>query len=246
MAKYLGQVLAVEADVRRNTTRKLSDAYYPLQKPAMLEGLTGEYEPNTDPGEELPAEEQRVQATVEEMITTTRDALAELFDITAARDYTNGHGEAHADVEVDGRVLIAQAPIPYLLWLDKRLDDLQSFAQSMPTLSPSTLWEVAEDRGVYKSLPVKTARTVQQHKVITVAPATEHHQAQAQIVAENVSVGTWTRIKYSGAVPVARKEQILRRIATLRAAAHAARAKANRVQADEPEVGAEVLAYLFD
>lgn len=247
MAKkwYLGQVLAIEADVRKTSTRMFTDAYHALDKPAMLEGISGEYTPNVDGGEELPGEDQRVQATVEEMIAATRDPLVALFDVTAARDFTNGSGRAVANVEVDGDVLVKGAPVPYLLWLVKQLDGLQTFVQRMPTHSPSTVWERVEDRGVYQSLPVKTARAVQQHKVITVAAATDKHQAQAQIVAENVNVGTWTRYKYSGAVPVARKEQILRRVASMRAAVEAARAEANRTEAEAPQIGARLFAYVF-
>jgi hypothetical protein len=245
--RYLGQVLAIEPDIRGSAMRTLTDAHQVLGKPAMLEGISGEYTPHVDGGEELPREEQRVQVTVKEMIEATRDPLTAMFDITAARDFTNGCGRAVANVELGGEVIVKGAPVPYLLWLVKRLDDLRTFVQAMPTHSPSTIWdEVGEDRGVYQSLPVKTARAVQSHKVITVAAATDKHQAQAQIVAENVNVGTWTRVKFSGAMPVVRKEQILRRIASLRAAVEAARAEANRTEAEEPHIGARLWGYVFD
>lgn len=246
MAKYLGQIVAIEADVRKASARKLTDAYHALDKPALLEGLAGHYEPAVDNGEQLPSEGTRVQATVEEMIEATRETLANLFDVTAARDFTNSSGTAKADIVVGEQTIVEDAPVPYILWLDRQLDDLQAFVTRIPTHSPSTLWDLAEARGVYASTPVKTARQVQQHKVITLAPATDKHQAQAQVVAEQVTAGTWTRIKYSGAVPVARRETLLRRIATLRASVHAAREQANRVEAIEPTVGARVLSYLFD
>lgn len=246
VTKYLGQVVAIESDIRKAAQRKLTDSYHALDKPAMLEGLTGEYTSAVDGGEELPGEELRVQATVEEMIAATRDVLGDMFDATAARDFTNCAGAAKADIAVGEQVLVPDAPVPYILWLDRQLDDLATFARRIPTHSPATTWELAEERGVYKSAPVRTARQVPQHKVITLAEATQHHQAQAQLVAESVTVGTWTRVKYSGGVPVARREEILRRIATLRVALHAAREQANRVEAVEPVVGARVLSYLFD
>lgn len=247
MPKYLGQVVAIEADVRKATMRKLTDAYHALDKPALMEGLVGEYKAFADEGgEELPPETQRVQATVEEMVEATRDALAHLFDVTAARDYTNCSGTAKADVAVGEQVLIEDAPVPYLLWLDKQLDNLHAFVTRMPTLSPSTEWTMAEGRGVYGSTAVKTIRQIQQHKVITLAAATDKHQAQCQVVAEQVPVGTWTRIKFSGAVPVSRRETLLRRIATLKGAVHAAREQAKRVEVVEPTIGKRVLGYLFD
>lgn len=246
MPKYLGQVVAIEADVRKAAKSKLTSAYHALDKPAMLEGISGTYDAAVDGGEQLPDEGTRVQATVEEMITSTRETLVAMFDATAARDFTNASGEAKADIVVGDQTLVPDAPVPYILWLDRQLDDLQSFAERIPTHSPSTTWELEEARGVYKSTPVKTARQVQQHKVITLAAATHEHQAQAQVVAEQVTAGTWTRIKYTGSVPVSRREEILRRITALRAALHAAREQANRVEAVEPVIGARVLGYLLD
>jgi hypothetical protein len=246
VTKYLGQIVAIESNLRKAATRRLTDAYHALDKPALLEGITGEYAPAVEDGEQLPGEELRVQATVEEMIEATRETLVAMFDAVAAKDFTNCAGHANADITVGEQVLVSKAPVPYILWLDKQLDDLQAFAQRIPTHSAATRWELFEARGVWKSEPVRTARQIQQHKVITLAVATQHHQAQAQVVAEPVTAGTWTRIKYTGAVPVARREEILRRIATLRIALKAAREEANRVEAIEPVVGARVLSYLFD
>lgn len=246
MPKYLGQVVAVEADVRKSSMRELTDAYHALDKPALLEGLQGDYEPYTEEGERLPSEVQRVQATVKEMVEATKASLARLFDITAARDFTNASGEAKADVTVGDQVLVEGAPVPYLLWLDRKLDELQAFVQRVPTHSASTEWTLAEERGVWKSTPVRTVRTVQQPKVVTLAPATDKHPAQAQMFAEQVGVGTWTRVKFTGTVPVDERARVMQRIATLRAAVHAAREQANRVEAVEPAVGARILSYLFD
>ncbi len=247
MAKYLGQVLAIDADIRKTTARVLLGVCETLDNPTRLEGLTGEYTPKDDEGEPLPPEDQRVQATVTEMIHTLREPLAALYNIAAARDFTNGSGRAAADIVLDdGDVLVSGAPVPYLLWLVKQLDDLQTLVSRLPTHSPNTVWKLVEGRGVYQSLPEMRVRSVQQHEVIKIAEATSHHPAQAQVVGKSVNVGTWTRFKYSGGLPVAQKEQILRRIASLRTAVEAARAVANRTEADEPLVGERLLSYVFD
>lgn len=243
--RYLGQVVGIADDVRKSTNFRLNEARHAIGKPQLYEGLIGTYEPAFEDGERLPAEEQRVQATAEEMISATRDVLTELMDVIAARDFTNASGTAKADVVVGDQVLVEGAPVPYLLWLDRQLDELSAFVTHLPTLSPSTEWELHEARGVYKSTPVKTVRQVQRHKVLTLANATKEHPAQVQVVAEPETAGTWTRIRYSGAVPVARREEILRRIGELRAALHVAREQANRVEALEPAVGGRLLGYLF-
>lgn len=246
MPKYLGQIVAIEAGIRKAAMRKLTDAYHALDRPAMLEGISGTYEPAVDGGEQLPNEGVRVQATAEEMITATRGILAEMFDATAARDFTNCSGTAKANIVVGDQALIENAPVPYILWLLRELDKLQAFVTRIPTLSPSTTWELEEARGVYRSEPVRTARQVQAHRVLKLADATERHQEQVQVVQEAVTAGTWTRVKFTGAVPVSRREEILQRITTLRAALHSAHQEANRVEALEPGVGTRLLSFLFD
>lgn len=245
MPKYLGQAVAIENDVRKATARLLTDAYHALQKPAMLEGLARDYQPKVDGGEQLPSEGVRVQATVAEMVIATRDALANLFDATAARDFTNASGSAYADVKVDGDVLIEKAPVPYLLWMQKQLDDLETFARKVPTHDPATDWTLEDPRGVYKSTPVETARQVQVPRANVIVPATEKHPAQVQAYNENVMVGTWTVVKKTGAIPVAEQAALVQRIQKLKRAVQVAREEANRIQATEPAVGVRVMEYIF-
>jgi hypothetical protein len=243
----LSTVLALEQDARRTAREKLTAAYHALDKPGMMEGIERRYSPEIDGGEQLPTEGVRVQATVEEMIGATRDVLASLFDLTAARDFTNAGGEAKADVTVGGTTLVVDAPVPYLLWLLTQLDNLRTFAERIPTHSASTEWSIEEpSRGVWKSLPEETIRRVPEQRALTLAQATDKHPAQVQLVTDTVKTGTWTSIKLTGGVPTKRKEALLKRIATLRDAVHTARQEANRVEAIEPLIGERLLAYLFD
>lgn len=245
MPKYLGQIVAIEKDVRRTTAQQLAAARHPLDAPAMLEGISREYQPRDDDGEQLPSEGVRVQATVAELVDSTRDALVRLLDVTAARDFTNASGTAVADVRVDGEVLIEAAPVPYLLWLEKQLAELEALARRLPTHDPATEWTLEDPRGVYKSTPVRTARQVQQPRANVIVPPTEKHPAQVQTWGENVMVGTWTTVKKTGAIPVADQARLVQRIQALQRAVHLAREEANRVEAIEPAIGARVLEYIF-
>lgn len=247
MPKYLGQVVAIEHDVRKRAARKLTEAHHALQARQMLEGITREYQPRFEEGEQLPPEGVRVQVTVNEMIEATEQALIELFDITAARDFTNGPGNsgAVADVRVGDSVLVEKAPVPFLLWLDRQLDDLSTFINKLPTHDPSTEWDLEEPRGVYKSTPVQTARQVNQPKSFITVAETDRHPAQYQLVNEPVMAGTWTTIRYTGSIPVSQKARMQQRLATLRKAVTAAREEANRVEAVEPRVGVPIMSYIF-
>lgn len=245
MPRYLGQVVAIEADVRKATQRELTDAHHALQRTGMIEGLERRYEKRFDEDADLPSEGTRVQATVKEMIDATRSSLAKMFDATAARDYTNAGPEAKADVIVDGQTLIEGAPVPYLLWLDRQLTDLMTFARKLPTHDPSTEWALEDPRGVYRSAPVVTARQVQEPRANVIVPAQGQHPAQVMQYAENVVKGWWTQTRLTGAIPISDRAELVQRIEKLQRAVHLAREEANRVEAIEPRSGATVMAYLF-
>ena len=246
MPTYLGQAVAKAINVRKESDLIVNAANHALAKPALLEGILKTYSPRDEEGERLPQEGTRVQATAEEIIEKIRAARAELWDACAARDFTNSASSTCADVVVDGNVLIERAPMPYLLWLDKQIDELEAFARRLPTLSAATTWNGSGNRGVYTSDPVETIRTITEQKAVPVFQPTAQHPGQAHMIQEQKAVGTWKTIKYSGAVPVERKEAILKKVAKLRTAVHYAREQVKRVEAQQPAVGARVFDYLFD
>lgn len=247
MPKYLSQVVAQRPDIQKRATRLLADAHHALQVPALLEGNSGVYEPKHEDGEKLPDEFKAVTVTVREMARQTRDALVDLFDITAARDFTNGpESGAVADVEVNGETLVANAPVPFLLWLERQLDDIRTFVDKLPTLDPGITWELHDSRGVYRSAPEVKIRQVNIPRTHVLFEPTEHQPGQGQIYQETVGIGKWTRRKFSGAIPVDEKRELQSRVAALHAAVQAARERANRVEAKDPRPGDTVLDFLFD
>jgi len=248
MPRYLNQVIAIEADTRKATARRLTDAHHALARPGMLEGIEKTYRPRDEEGVQLPPEIGRVQATVLEMTLATHDALVDLFNIAAARDFTNGPDDtlgAVSDVVVGDQVLIEKAPVSYLLWLERQLDDLHTFASKLPTHDPSTEWTLRDPRGVYQSEPVLTTRQEKQLRSIELAPATKEHPAQVRAYEEPVTVGMWTTVKLTGGIPVAERAELVGRINRLRQAVHSARETANRVEAADPRPGERLLSYIF-
>lgn len=248
MPRYLGQAVAIEADTRKSVMRELTDAHHALAKPAMIEGLERTYRKRFDEDADLPSEGTRVQATVREMVDATRTSLARLFDVTAARDFTNGPSgpaDAVADVMVGDTVLVAGAPVPYLLWLEKQLDGLLTFARKLPTHDPSTTWELEDPRGVYRSAPIVNARQVQVPKANVIVPPTDHHPAQVATYTENVVTGWWTQTRLTGAIPIAERAALVQRVESLQRAVKLAREQANRAEAIQPHIGDRIMQYLF-
>lgn len=248
MTKQLGQVLAMESDQRVLSRRRISEAHHALQRSGMMEGLQKDYTPRFEDGLELPSEGTRVMVTVQEMIEETHRALVDLFDITAARDYTNGPRDTEgpvADVKVGDEVLLEKAPVPYLLWLEKQIVDLLTFAQKLPVLDAAIEWTGPDPRGVYQSPPIETQRLERMPaKLVTFEP-TKDHPGQAHIYEETKVVGTWRTVKFSGHTRPQVKADLIDRLEKLKAAVHGAREKANRVDAIEPRHGAVLADYIF-
>ncbi|HVK72710.1 MAG TPA: hypothetical protein VM734_05295 [Kofleriaceae bacterium] len=242
MAK-LNQILAIEKGIKTRVYAEFSELHNATQKPALMNGFAKTYQPRDEDGETYPAEAQKVQYEHASVLERVGGLLTELFDITATKDWANC--AAKADVVVDGRVLIKDCPATYLLFLEKQLGDLTTFVQKMAELDPSSDWNVDPSTGLFKTEPTAAQRTKKVQRPIVLYDATEHHPAQTQLITEDVVVGQWVTIKYSGALPAPRKKQLLAKIEKLSNAVKQAREEANGGQAQEQKIGRAVLDYLL-
>jgi hypothetical protein len=77
------------------------------------------------------------------------------------------------------------------------------------------------------------------------AEATEQHPAQVEVYYEDVIVGYWRTVKFSGALPAERVNELLSRVEKLQEAVKYAREEANNIEADEQKVGERVFSYIF-
>lgn len=240
----LHQIIAIEKGVKNRVYAEITELHKAAQKAVLFEGISREYEPKNDDGEKLPAESKKVQMVASKMLARIADLQAEAFDVEAAKDYSNT--KARADVVDDMGVIITDAPATFLLYLEKQLSDLKAFVGSMPTLDESEEWAQDPNGPLFRSRETKTHRTRKVQKPIVLYPATAEHPAQTGMITEDVIDGYWRIVRTSGALTVPRKEQLLGRIDKLRDAVKMAREKANSVQADKPDVGERLMAYLFD
>ena len=242
MAK-LNQILAIEKGIKTRVYAEFTELHQATQKAPLMNGFHKSYQPRDEEGETYPPESQKVQHSAVEVLERVAASLAELFDITATKDWTNC--SARADVMIDGRVLIKDVPATYLLFLEKQLQDLHTFVGKMAELDPGSDWSVDPGTGLYKTEPTQTQRTKKVQRPITLYEATKEHPAQTQLITEDVIAGAWVTIKYSGAIPAPRKKQLLGRIEKLSNAVKFAREQANAAEAPDKKVGKEVLDYLF-
>lgn len=239
----LNQIIAVEKGVKSRTFQELTEAHQELQKQSLLAGISRTYRPKDDEGEQLPPESTKVQLRAEEAIQQTAAILTRLFDVTATKDWTNG--VAKADVVVDGKTLIAQVPVTYLLFLEKQLVDIHTFVKKLPVLDASETWNFDASADCWATEPVQTVKTKKIPRNHVKAEATDKHPAQVEIYYEDVVVGYWRTVKFSGALPAKRVSELLDRVEKLQQAVKFAREEANNAEAVDQKLGEKVFNYLF-
>ena len=239
----LNQIIAVEKGVKSRSFQELTDAHHALQKPALLAGISRTYRPKDEEGEELPPESTKVQVKSEEIIRQTVGILTRLFDVTATKDWTNC--VAKADVVVDGEPLLRDVPVAYLLFLEKQLVDLHTFVKKLPVLDAAESWVYDASSDAWATEPTQTTRTKKIPRNHVKAEATEKHPAQVEVYYEDVVVGYWKTVKFSGALPAKRVNELLERVEKLQQAVKFAREEANGTDVVEREAGEKVFRYLF-
>ncbi|MGA5418749.1 hypothetical protein [Streptomyces lavendulocolor] len=239
----LNQIIAVEKGVKAKAQQDLAAAHHGLQKPALLAGIARTYQPKDEEGEQLPPESTLVQVKAEDVLRDTAKTLTRLFDVTATKDWANC--TARADVAVDGRVLVSQAPVAYLLFLEKQLTDIAGFLRKLPVLDAAESWSQDPSTDAWKTEPVRTVRTKKVPRNHVKAEATDKHPAQVEVYYEDIPVGYWTTVKFSGALPARRVNELLERVDKLQQAVKFAREEANSAEVTDQRVGDAVFGYLF-
>ncbi|MEU0130772.1 hypothetical protein [Streptomyces sp. NPDC006289] len=239
----LNQIIAVEKGVKSKSLQDITAAHHKVQKPALLAGISRTYQPKDEEGEQLPPESTRVQIKAEEALREMSASLTRLFDVTATKDWANC--SAHADVTVDGRTVVSDVPVSYLLFLEKQLTDLHTFVKKLPVLDASESWSLDPSTDWWKTDPVRTIRTKKVPRNHVKAEATDKHPAQVDVYYEDVHIGYWTTVKFSGALPARRVNELVERVEKLQHAVKFAREEANGAEITDRRVGDAVFGYLF-
>ncbi len=239
----LNQIIAVEKGTKSRSFQDLTEAHHLLQKPALLSGIARTYRPKDEEGEQLPPESTKVQVKAEEIIRKTVEVMTALFDVTATKDWANC--KAKADVVVDGTTLLKDVPATYLLFLEKQLVDLHTFIKKLPALDASETWTYDASADSWATEPVQTVRTKKIPRNHVKAEATEKHPAQVEVYYEDVPVGYWKTVKFSGALPAKRINELLERVDKLQTGVKFAREEANNLEVEQQKVGDKVFQYLF-
>lgn len=245
MAKKLrlSQVIAVEKQVKTKVNSEGAELHKSNQKPDLFNGMSRSYEKRDEEGEDLPGEQKLVQQRASENLDLWANLWTELLDVVATKDW--GNVDARTDLVVNGEKIVENVPVTYLIWLEKQLDDFRTFVDKLPVLDPSKAWRHEANSGLYVTDAIRTARHKKVPRVLLKVEATEHHPAQAEVIHDDVLVGYWSNISTSGALPDARRRQLLDRVDVIKKAVKQAREEANSEKVEEVTVGAKIAAWIM-
>lgn len=250
MAK-LHQILAVERGAKTDADRDLGIAVRGLgvegeQSP--LTGLVKTYRPRNEDGDELPNEYRHVQIRAEQdVLPLIARAMTRWLDVKFTREAASA--QAKADIRVDGRTLVPDVPVGYLLGLEEALENLASLVKKLPTLDPSEEWHWDSARGCYATEPKVTARKIRVPQVQIMSPAQvidgKAFDAQVRPYETEVPVGDWTTIKLSGALPFDTVQAVYRRVRKVADAVKMAREHANSIDVTDRKAGEALFEYIL-
>lgn len=176
---------------------------------------------------------QNAQRRVKELPTDVPSTLAYVFpylekalDLKLSKHLTNQI--AKADIVIDGTT-IKDAPVDFLLDLEKQIPRWRKMFADMPTLDPSRSWNKERD-GVWKSEAQPTSQTEKIMVPVVLAQATDKHPAQVKEATKDIVVGTFNQTDISGAATSQQKADVLALCDRLLIAVKQARMRANSVE----------------
>jgi hypothetical protein len=243
----LNQIIAARTGIKGDADKKLTKHHHILLKNDLFGGMVRTYKPRDDDDYRFPDETTNVVMKAKDILQTVGEDLTDLFDVTAVADWTNQ--TARADVVLLGGdqpvTLLADVPVAYLMFLEKQLVNIETLIRKLPTLTPTEVWTFDPDNDVYRSEPAATTKTKKVLRNHVKAAATERHPAQVDVYTEDVPIGTWTTVKFSGALPASQINKMLNRVTALSKAVKYAREQANMADVVPASPGKKIFDYLF-
>jgi hypothetical protein len=239
----LCEVIAIEKGVKSRRHKELTDYYRVAGKADQFSGFSRVWDPKDEDSDMYPDESKKVVLTTDGLLRDVRENVTEVMDITATKDF--GNCEATADVVVDEAVIVTDAPVTYLLFLEKQCIELRAVVTALPVLDDTYDWTWNETKGLYETAEQLSTKTKKVTKPVHIFQPTEHQPGQYEMVQEDVVQGTWHTVKQSGATTKEAKRRMLARIEKLEAAVKTAREEANAKSVKRMSIGEHVFNFLL-
>ena len=209
-----------------------------------ITGISRVYGPKDEDGEVFPPEKRHVQLHAPDALAGVAARLADFYDLVARQEDANTR--ARADVVVDGKPILKNVPVGLLLFLEKQLVDLLTLARNIPTLPSDRIWRFDSAKGCHVTEPEQTVKTQKKSEVIVKYEATPEHPAQTELVQVDKTIGHWTTVHMSGALPESERTELITRLTKLRDAVKCARQLANETESrPDAVIGSAIFEYVL-
>lgn len=247
MAKF-HELISVEGDLDGTAKKVMEEAITTFKKAEYFIGGHKWLEMFDDARkqeEEEFTEHKEIETTVPEELAHVSDAVSRYYDAIAQKEATNQ--KAVASLEIDGEILIEDAPATLLLGLESRLKNLRNVYDSIPTLAPGVEWVHHETKGkhIWKTKELEMRHKKEKSfKFQILVNATKEHPAQIEKWNIDVPIGNVKTDRWSGALSPAMKSKLLGRIDALIRAVKQARQRANTQEVEIINVGQNIFSYI--
>ena len=189
--------------------------------------------------EEAGRQHKALPTTVREDLDYAFKFLGKAMDLRFQKHMTNQ--VATANIEVDGELLVANAPVDFLLDLEAQLPKIRTLLLNMPVLDPSKEW-TTERVGVWRTKnEIVTAQTEKKAFPVVLYEATDKHPAQVKESTRDEVVGTFHQTDFSGAATSQQKADSIAMVDKILTAVKEARMRANNVDVTPPSLAGKVI-----
>lgn len=245
----LHEFLAVDGNLKQQADKTRLELMNTFEKKTHLFAeKTVSYKPYGENEQTAVESQLDIQTTVPKELKWISEFLTKSLDVSYQVAEANTIARADVILE-DGSILLSQIPATSLLELEKRAKELHDFVAAIPTLDPAKGFRLDADKGadIFKAREDRKVRTKKMNKVLTLAPPTDKHPAQVQVVSEDVPVGDITTLEWSGLITTATKGDMLSRVEIMTRAVKKARSRANEVEIgkNDLKIGKPIIDFIF-
>ncbi len=245
----LHELLAIDGSLKAQADKTRTDLMGTFEKKAhhFTEKIVS-FKPGEEGAPTVVESQLDLQTTVPKELKWIAEFLIKSLDVSYQVAEANTRARADVNFE-DGTTILSQLPATSLLELEKRAKELHDFVAAIPTLDPAKGFRADPERGadIFKAREERKTRTKKINRPLTLAPATDKHPAQVQLVTEDVPVGDIVTLEWSGLITVAAKGDMLNRVEMLTRAFKKARSRANEAEIgkSDKKIGADIINYIF-
>lgn len=248
----LYEILAVEKTKQTGVNKLVEETLNKFSKEHFFSGYTKTLTMLKDSIENKTIEESSkdikvLPTTVEETLLYLLPFWAESENVQMAKNKTNQL--AVADIIFRNNTIAKEVPVDELMGLETRLENLRKLFDKIPTLDAAKEWTINNDGrpGSYVAVsPDITVKTEKSTTPVILYPATEQHPAQVKEVSKDETVGSFTRIPYSGAATSKQKANLLATVDELIASVKQARMRANSIELVVDKIGEKFTAIFME